>query len=137
MLFALVYAPMAKDSFMARYWAPASFGAQSSLAAIGKVILSGTLGAVFGLNVGSGLSAEGGAFPLILFSATAALFLVGLFRAPLFVSVSFGLTIIAATLGKWVFADRAVVYFADHNTCGLAGEVLFLGSVPPGERSTA
>jgi hypothetical protein len=111
LLFWLIYAPVANDNFMKHYWAPASFQAQGDLAAIGKLILSGTLGGAFGLNVGSGLGAEGGSFPVALMTATAALFLVGLFRAPLAVSVSFALTLIGAALGKWVFADRLMLFY--------------------------
>jgi hypothetical protein len=130
LLFWLVYRPVASDNFMKHYWAPASFRAQANWGDIGKVILSGTLGGAFGLNVGSGLAAEGGTFPVVLFGARVALFLTGLFRAPLVVPISFGLTVMAAALGKWVFADHLMLFYLPAAALSMACGMDWLFSVP-------
>jgi hypothetical protein len=133
-LFWRVYAPVASDNFMKHYWAPVSFHAQANWGSIGKLILSGTLGGAFGLNVGSGLAAEGGTFPVVLFAAARALFLAGLVRAPLAVSISFGLTVLAAALGKWVFADRLMLFYLPAAALAMACGMDWLLRVPRGRR---
>jgi hypothetical protein len=131
LLFLLVYAPVANDHYMKHYWAPTSFQAQANLAAIIKLILSATLGGAFGLNVGSGLPADGGTFPGLFFAVTALLFVLGLFRAPLALSISFFFTLIAAALGKWVFSERLMLFYVPAAALAIACAMDWLFRFPP------